>query len=318
MKCVFIKSNTHWGGPWLSFKYDEITIDKILKNSYGKAGHPIPMICLLKMDVFIVENIDLINCDKINYNNALIKKKENLEKYMKKVYRLSEVPFDNYDIIYTEDEIIPRNIIDKYKEKLFVFNASEHHLFKKNYDILIDHKKEWAFPHCMETFKKFIKDERKSIYLEFRTASNDNCINIFKTGLELDIVYNNEMRNGINPWASETPKNAILYWNNLGKCKYYVQLGKYLQGIRIGQGFVNSACLNIINIGRCSGKPNYDFIHPYCKCQEEDHAIRIIKTLEKDRELYNKILKYQNYKLEELNTRFKNNLKNILQEKKQQ
>ena len=317
MKCLFLKSNTHWGGPWLSFKYNEITIDKILKNSYGKAGHPIPMICLFKMDVIIVNNNDLVNCDKINYNNnnTLNHKKENLEKYMHNIYRLKDVPFNNYDIIYTEDEIIPKYIINKYKEKLFVFNASEHHLYKKYYDVLIDHKNKWAFPHCMETFKKYTNDERKYIYLEFRTASNDNCINKFKNDLKLGLVYNDNMRKGINPWSSKIPEKAISFWEDMGKCKYYVQLGKYLQGLRIGQGFVNAACLNIINIGICQKNSNHEFIYPLCVCKEENDAIRVIKMIEEDKNLYNKIIIYQNYKLEKLNMNFHNLLKLNLDKK---
>ena len=314
MKFAFIKSNTHWGGPWFSFKYLENNIDSILKNSYGKAGHPIPMIIYFKMDVYVVNNKDLINVDDLNYNNLSKKNpiyEKNLLKKMKNVYNLKDINFDNYDIIYTEDEIIPKTIVEKYKKILFVFNASEHTNDIKFYDLLINHKYN-IFPHPNNELSYFINENRKDIYLEYRTAYNDDCIKIFeKSFLDRKIIYNENMKNLINPWINKEDDSCYNFWYNLGKCKYYIQLGKYLQGIRIGQGFVNAASLKLINIGFCNQDYcNIKIIHPYCICKDENSAIKIINDIENDITLYNNIINYQNNILEQANKNYKNIIKN--------
>ena len=88
-------------------------------------------------------------------------------------------------------------------------------------------------------------------------------------------------------------------------------MGKYLQGIRIGQGFVNSASLKLINIGYCDEKYcNIKIIHPYCICKDENSAIKIINNIENDINLYNTILDYQNNILEIANKNYENIINN--------
>lgn len=310
LRYLFIKSNYFWGGPWLSFKYKDITIDNILENSYGKGGHPLPLIALLKMDVFIVDYNDLNEVTNINYQNSrntstILKSRNNYKKYMKNIYKLNDIPFENYDVVYTEDELIPKEFVNKHKNILFVFNASEHHLVKTYYDVLIDHKNVFAFPHCLDTFKKFKKPDTNNIYIENRTAINIVNINHMNNLFNKDnLYYNTTMSSGLNPWDMDIPDNCIGYWKQLGNSKYYLQLGNGTQGIRIGQAFVDSACVGCINIGKCLPNMNYKLIHPYCKCDNIVDAANIIKNIENDNNLYNEILNYQNNILNEINNLF--------------
>ena len=309
MKIAFIKSNTHWGGPWLSFKYGTKTIDEVLLNSYGKAGHPIPMIFLFKMDVFIVNNDDLVNKDIENYNNKQPSIYfDILKKYMKSVYRLNDIEFEKYDIIYTEDEIIPESIVKKYKNTKFIHNATEHSFNIKYYDNIINHKI-ISFPTCTETFSKYINNNRNNVYIEYRTGYNANNLNIFRQKCNLPIIYNDNMIKGINPWYVEPPENSYNYWKNLGNSKYYVQLSNGLQGKRLGQAFVNSACMKLINIGDCINNSNYNFIHPFCRCINVNKSIDIIHKIENDNNLYNDIINYQNNIMNYCNKLFENILK---------
>jgi hypothetical protein len=308
IKILFLKSNTHWGGPWFSFNFKDTTIDEILNNSFGKAGHPIPMICLYKMDVIIVDNNDLINVDIINYNIHTTQQcANNYKKYMKNIYKLKDVPFNKYNIIYTEDEIIPKNIIDNYKNILFIFNASEHYFNKKNYDLLINHT-QMAFPHCLNTFNKYITNNRKSIYIEYRTACNLDYLEKLNNNIELDLIYNKNMCQ-INPWNMEIPDNCSLYWKKLGICKYFVQIETFSK-LRLGQSIINAACLKLINIGYCGEKCNKNLIHPLCRVNTITEVINIIKKIENDHDLYEKIIEYQTNELIKLNNLFTDKLLN--------
>ena len=194
IKILFLKSNTHWGGPWFSFNFKDTTIDEILNNSFGKAGHPIPMICLYKMDVIIVDNNDLINVDIINYNIHTTQQcANNYKKYMKNIYKLKDVPFNKYNIIYTEDEIIPKNIIDNYKNILFIFNASEHYFNKKNYD----------------EAKEFLFDERKIIGI--------NLANINKEKLKDNHILTliSSWKTHYNSWKNFNKNHLLIKYEHL-------------------------------------------------------------------------------------------------------
>lgn len=312
-KILFLTSNTHWGGPWFSFNFNDTTIDEILNNSFGKAGHPIPMICLYKMDVIIVDNNDLINVDVINYNMHTTQQcSNNYKKYMKKIYKLKDVPFSKYNIIYTEDEIIPKNIINDYKNILFVFNASENYFNKKNYDLFINHT-QIAFPHCLNTFKKYIINNRKSIYIEYRTARNLDYLEKLNNNIKLDLIYNKKMC-GMNSWNREIPENCSIYWKNLGICKYYVQIETF-NTMRLGQSIVNSACVNVINVGCCRNKCNNNLIYPLCRVNTITEVINIIKIIENDDDLYEKIIKYQINELIKINNLFTDKLLNAYKKK---
>ena len=322
MRCAFIKSDSHWGGPWLSFKFHEVSIESIMKNSYGKAGHPIPMIIFFEMDVYCVSQKHLNNVDDINYNynynntKSMDIYKEKLKK-IQNIYSLDDINFNDYDVIYTEDQIIPKDIIDNHKNTLFVYNATEHEYKQYYYDLCIHHYK-YIFPHPVVAFQCFITNhDRSNIYLEYRTAHSKECINTFEKNFPMKkIIYNHFMKDKIFPWLNLENDACDKYWYDLGKCKYYVQLGKYLQGVRVGQGFANATCLNLINIGFCSRETaNFKLIHPRCICRDEVDAINIINVIEKDDQLYNDILKYQKDILQTANESYKNILYNGLYKK---
>lgn len=303
MKTLFIKSSSFWGGPWESFNYENTTTEHILDICYAKSGHPTPMILLLKMDFKIVHHNQLLmNYNKNYINNNIKKVAIDKNKY---IYNLDDINFEHYDVVYTEDEILPEYIIKKYNKTLFCFNAIEHIYNCKYYDYFIDHRST-SFPHCLQSLRKFItynSDGKRynKIYIEYRTASNDECIEKFNKHFEL--IYNRN-QSQTHFCLCDPIESGLVYWKKMGECKYYIQTGKYLEGLRVGQGFVNSATMGLINIGYCQSNSNLNFIHPLCRTQNEDAIIELIYKIENDNNLYESILEYQDYELHKLNSEF--------------
>ena len=264
MKYLFLKNEDDKYGPNIEFKYKNIDIKQILENSYGNV---IPLICLFKMDVKIIKDS--------NYSN---------------------ISFQEYDVIFTKGEIIPKNIIEKYSYVMFVFYTTKHSFIKNNYDISINNF-EWSIPHCLISFKNLIQLEKNSIYVD----CNINKENL-KSKINLQLVY-----------SKDNNENNLLYWNNLSKCRYYINFGNV--GIKNGDGFVNSACLNIINIGSCMLNSNFKYIHPFCVCNEENEIISKILKIESNKDLYYQIILFQKEKLIEENLNFKNHIENSVKNK---
>ena len=127
IKALFIKDKYCYGGPWASFNFRETSPQKILEHTFAKAGHPFPMILFMRMDCAIIDS-----GWRPKWLNDLTQRKPdfvNLVDNLSSGYCAndwSEIDFDKYDVVYSEDPIIPSEITDNHSSK-FVCNFVDSH-----------------------------------------------------------------------------------------------------------------------------------------------------------------------------------------------
>lgn len=296
IKALFIKDKYCYGGPWASFNFRETSPQKILEHTFAKAGHPFPMILFMRMDCAIIDS-----GWRPKWLNDLTQRKPdfvNLVDNLSSGYCAndwSEIDFDKYDVVYSEDPIIPSEITDNHSSK-FVCNFVEHYSESptEHYDTFIKHwgthvdRRSLAFPHSVERLSSFVPKEKDGIYIEYRTLSLDSHKKISdETGL--GCLFNDSLRDCIFG-MSDPLQNGLKYWSGLGKSRYHIMLPAS-EGVRLGQAMLDAAAVGSINIGICRDRK--EVLHSECTCWNEDEAIKIVNRLQQDEALREEIKHYQ-------------------------
>lgn len=300
MKALFLKQAESCGGPWASFNYSEVNPNWILSKTYSKAGHPIPMIINMKMDCRIIKGGPKQNWIEV-FRGRNKRYDEILGQYTEGVCSFNDIEYNNYDLIWCEDAFVPDTIITKHSSIIWAFNNAEHCFPTRNdsYHIFFDHER-YSFPHDGGVLKEiFSTNDSESIFIEWRTIQIQNIVEIIEknTGIrcnfDLNPVSNQQM-------LTNPPTDGNVYWKRLGGSKYYLQLpvnGNY----RLGQAFVDAASLGLICIGNCRKN---QIIHPKCRVDNVFSAIDIVRLLDKNAEMSDEILNYQNEYLKKINIEF--------------
>lgn len=303
----------------MSFCFDNVTPKDILLKTFAKAGHPFPMILLLKMDCAIIEEeirqpwMHIAELENPKYREAL-------DSYTEETVNVEDINFSEYEIVYTEDPILSKDIILAHPNTVFAYNTVEDHAcnYGDHYDIFFDHaghrhadRTGFSFPQCPSAVSQFKSESRNNIYIEYRTIKL-NVSDVIKNRTGLDIVQNEGMA-GAFYGITWPPSTGLEYWENLGRCKYYIQLPAE-QGIRLGQAFGDAASMGLVNIGM-----SYDqtFVHPFCRTDSVDKAIEIVNNIENDRELLKQVLSFQDQNIQQKSDAFLETLEEKLLIKRQ-
>ena len=337
MKICFIKQFYDVLGPFSSYKFDKINIDKLMDMHYGKFNG-FQNLLHFEMDHYILDsyNFKRHECDVIK-NNNMDGKNIWLNLYnnlTKNTYKEDEIPFDDYDVIYCRDPIL-KNIKElklKYPNKLFVYEEAEHERgycekTSKYYDLqLIHHKFKFfdlnkltlpmkiSFPYTTSPNKlrTYFKDIKKNnnLFIDYRDIifykekvfklNNNHDSDMLKTYELLLKKYPNiccNIKNSLNG----------ICFSSEGKSDVKEYLSKIasckyfcsLAG-RVGQSLVDAASLNSICIGTMSSPNHCVLCHPstiFPKNTNLDIIISRINEIENNIILQEEILKYQNERL---------------------
>lgn len=312
MKCLFLKQAESCGGPWASFEYDKVTPQWILSKALSKAGHPIPMICLMKMDCKIIKNgpnqrwFDAARRSNKNYDQTL-------KKYTEGAINITDVDFSSYDLVWCEDSFVDKEVIRQNKHCVWVFNNAEHTYPTQDngYDLFFDHRKR-TFP-CDDgdLIHEYSMLQKNGIFIEWRSTLINDIKEDLKNATQMKLDYD------MNPlkhpqMITNPPTSGELYWKRLGSNKYYVQL-PYKGSVRLGQAFIDAASMGLYCVGLGQKK---EVIHPFCRVVNTFEASNVIRTIEKDDKLKKEIALHQCKYLDSLVKEFKNTMTYIMNEKR--
>ena len=331
MKSLFVKQKMCYGGPWASFKYADMTPRKILEKTYAKGGHPVPMINLLGMDCAVLDldiRYDWLNLalrDNPHLGETLLSTTEGIKK-------LDEVNFAEYDLVYSEDPILPQHIISDCPDTVFAYNPVEHtdpKAFSQTgveYDLFYWHvpydpnfhwnrsrMRKGLFPQAPDIMRNEFKGSGKKIHLEYRTveAEGGRAHKYLEQHTELQCTYYGQGHK-IYYMVENPPKNAVSYWERLADSKYNIMLPAR-QGVRLGQSLGDAASMGVINIGKALHSV---YLHPRCRVGNLDEALGVIRDIETTSDLGQQIIEYQDDVIKKSNDKFINMIKDKISEKR--
>ena len=325
MKTLFVKQKYDITGPVYDCSFAKQQPLEILKLFKWKSGHPFQLGLQLKFDFKIVKNHHLFSWQS-NENLIQDKRIKDLDQYYEGVDLpvIHEINFDDYDLIFTSNPFIPREIIENNKSKLFISEPAEHwdksiYLHSNSYDLMWNHtpkrakyqiptkelrsaKKSFnrpyltSFNNMQHIFKNFMIDKSK-VFIGWRTSNlmNLETKEYFKE--ELKKINLEPYFTGINPFDEKDKNDALNYWIKLANSKFYIDLT-----CRLGQQLQDSSVVSVINIGNAWKK---ELIYKDCyisevfkenseiKFKDIDKLIKIIQPINSNLDLQKKILEYQ-------------------------
>lgn len=303
MKSLFVKNKYMYGGPWSSFDYDQVSPEWILSKTFSKAGHPFPMICHYDMDCRIVDSGRTNTRWEHQLYNENPHATKLIETLTENVCNWEDIDFSLYDFVYSEDPIIPSQIIEDNPYAIFAYNLVEHWdpstTTHKRYN-LIDHQ-QIPFPQSVSSVSDLIDRKTSRVHIEYRTNEIPDIHDYLRSNFDLELVYK---RNTSFYMIEENPESGLEYWKRLGKSKYNLQL-PVNGSIRLGQGYGDAASVGCINLGVCSAKNNQMCVHPDCRIDSLTSAVECINKLENNSDMVKEILSYQYQMIENRNKMFR-------------
>ncbi len=312
MKSLYVKQKIHIGGPWSSFKFNDVSPEFILSKFYAKAGHPLQMILLLQMDCAIInETIAMPWMREISHLFDTVKQ------HTQNTVNIDDVDFGQYDVVISEDAIIQKNIIDRYPNTLFLYFNAEHFdaKYSQDYDVFLQHinyqqqrhinEKFFTFPRDIEAMKKMFNVTNKYGYF---------LDNRDKDEYMLDMPNNNN--SPVKNTSYYCPTNIIegeskQYYSNLSKSKYAICISQ-----RHGQFFHDASSLNTVCIGQTANNNNH-FLHPDMICNNITCVQDKIEELEKNIDYYESVVNWQLDNIRQLNNQFLSMLQKEIEKKRQ-
>lgn len=325
MKALFVKQKYDITGPVYDCSFEREQPLEILKLFKWKSGHPFQLGLRLNFDFKIVENHKLFSWQS-QANLIQDNRIKDINNFYEEINipSIHEINFDEYDLIFTSNPFIPKNIIENNKSKLFISEPAEHwdesiYLYNNSYDLMWNHtpkeakyqiptkelrsaKKSFnrpyltSFDNMQHIFKNFMVDKDK-VFIGWRTSNlmNKETKEYFLE--ELKKINLEPYFTGINPFDKKEKNDALNYWIKLSSSKYYLDIT-----CRLGQQLQDSAVVSVINIGNAWKK---ELIHEKCyipkvfredselKPEDVDNFMKIIKSINSNLEIQNEILEYQ-------------------------
>ncbi len=328
MKSLFVKADYCYGGPWSSFNFNEVTPVQILEKTFSKAGHPFPLILFMEMDCRIVR----ANAKQSEGWLRVVEKEapelvNTVKKHTTNVFDFSEVDFSSYDLVYSEDPIIPQYVIESCPNTLFCYNDVE--CFSRGdgkfYDIYFNHTDGFSFPQSPETLSCLKDKKQKGIYIEYRSLVHATCkcphcgervfnFRHIPERTNMQIFFNRDMNNSRYGLSSPL-QNGVSYWKGMGRCKYHLMVPGS-QGVRLGQTMLDAASLGLINVGIVCDR--FEALHISCRVKDYSEASKLISEIEKDSSWQEEILDYQYAGLKFHREKFYNQIVDALNKKRGQ
>lgn len=327
MKVAIFKQQLDTFGPWSSVRWSERSPSSLFDVWPSRPLHW-EMTTLLQADWFIIPQ--RVYTD-YTYDSVL-KHPENagiVRTHTHGVVRASEIPFDSYDLVISNDPILefPRN-----SATLFAYFVVEHWDRRyraslqrplQNADLFLAHMMDApaslerlpqaiSFPYLRDprTMRAlFVPAQREeAVWVDWRTlaflsaASNRNGFDATSSAarrlegiLRMPVAlrsFPTGSYHGENPprWG-----DAAEFLRALGRQKYYVCLGR---NSGAGQGLADAASLGCICFGE-QDKPYHRLLcHPECLCGDLQDLPKRVQRVRASRDLEQEICAWQDSKLQ--------------------
>lgn len=328
MKVAVIKQLLDTFGPWSSVRWEETSPRDLFRIWPSRALHW-EMTTLLQADWYVIPQ--QTNTD-YTYDSVLKQsgKAEIVRKYAKGVVARKDIPFDQYDLIITNDPILdfPRNcrtlfayfVVEHWDRR---YRASLHHPLR-GADLFLAHMMDApslleripqsiSFPylrHPQMMRSVFAPAEREeSVWADWRTlsflsaATNEDSVDCtqhaarrLEEALHLPVAFRSF---SMGLYRGEDPPrwgDAAEFLRALARHKYYLCLGR---GSGAGQGLADAASLGCICFGELD-KPYHRLLcHPKALCTDLQELPKRVQRVRTSPDLQAEILAWQEKKLQQ-------------------
>lgn len=329
MKTALIKQMYDVFGPWAGVKWADTSARKLFEVWPGKAVYW-ELTCILRGDWYIVPQ----SLESEYAKDAVHKvpgRAELIEKHVKNVTPVREIPLEEYDLVITFDPILEppkgsRTVFGYYvQEHWDPLHGKSRRRPARNYDLFLNHMMDSreelrslpqaiAFPYLHDAPMvrgEFHPERRELAWVDWRTAMTlanrrlgDSWCPEADAALErLREVLGIEVRcrtasHAISYAISSTPAwgDAAEYYRELAECRYYIAVGR-LAGA--GQGLADAAAVGCVCVGQEDAAYHRLLCHPACLCTDMVQMTRKLQAVRQSSELQREILAWQDEKLEE-------------------
>lgn len=234
------------------------------------------------------------------------------------VTRWDEVPWDDYDIVFSNDPIVPDKIIKAHPGVLWCYRLAEHtaSTYEKvsgSYDLACDHT--MASPKTVEQLPQAVSmpftisgelmrnlvhpTNEPAVWLPARSVRPHGSTQVEKppetlAGLPVKHPGIWNFRQTYRAILDGLVEPPLQHFQNMGSCRYLLNVRP---GGAIGQPIIEAAALGLIVI---SAPEAYDVVaHPYLRVSSVAKGVRMIATLEDNPAGRQEISLYQDRMLRE-------------------
>jgi len=327
MKTAFVKQVLDVVGPWSTVRWDDTAPLGLFERWPGRATLW-EMSCLLKADWYIIPQQR-----DTGYTKAAVLdcpgRRELIMENVRDVVDVQDVPFDQYDLVVTNDPILD---IPNLPRTLLAYYVAEHDdpLYAEsldgpigNYDLFLDHMLNSAqtlerLPQALSM--PYLRDpdtvsavfgnceKQESVWVDWRTLEalgltqhDEQVVAAVCSSIEKRLglpVRSKSDHLGILFGISDPPRwgDGADYLGRLAKSRYYVSVGG---GRRAGQGLCDAASLGCICVGERNKAYHRILCHPVCLCDRMPEALDRLRRVMDSRQLQQEVLTWQSERLRE-------------------
>lgn len=326
MRVALIKQVLDVFGPWSSMCWKDTDPKRLFDIWPGKAVLW-EMTCLLKADWYIIPQ----QLETDYTHDAVLKspgRAELVTKYTKNVMASSDIPFEEYDVVITFDPILD---VPERSRTLFSYYMQEHwdRLYHQSlqkpighYDLFLAHMMDAdqeitslpqaiSFPYLRapevvrSTFQ--VKEKEEVVWVDWRTLTTlamteqwDKAAEAAAKRLEevigLPLCYKGDFNE--NPYGIADPPlwgDAARYLEEMGRCKYYIGVGRYSGA---GQSLCDAASLRCVCIGEQDKAYHRLVCHPTCLCEDMFDMPQKVRNVIASPDLQEEVLAWQDERLQ--------------------
>lgn len=323
MKICIVKQPYVTEFTWESVRF---TTPHNLLDKFICRSQNISLLIGLKGDVWVVEDGAVISD---TFRNLIDKTPRAIEALYQshRAVPLSSIPWHEYDVVLSADQIIPNNIIRRYPNILWCYFEQEHLLpsFKRSakkpdyaYDLFLNHRlsssrelnklpQSITFPYTANP--SIIKDLLRPIYgvavfldsymIRDHVKNLENKVAEYKNKCGLPIKHPRpwDFVNSYGCVGRKLIKKTSEHLADMARCKYFL----LVRHGGIGQGAIEAASLGLIVISDSNEIYSRLMCHPTCLVQPRnyDAALAKVRLIESRLELQKEIRQFQDTALRE-------------------
>lgn len=309
IKLCFVKQP--WAAMWSWWQSTRFATPRAMLDTFCFKSTHLGLLLACKGDVWVMEDSPCLSNSRRMWEEA--DPDATAEVYQRtSVTKWDSVPWGNYDLVFSDDPIIPPEIIKAYPKVLWCHGIGEHTgggIWKARgeYDLFWDHtlaspKTVEGLPQAIslpftinaQIMRELIRPANEpAIFLPMRAVCPHGSLRaekIPKTLADLPVrhagVWN--LRQTYRAILNGVAKSSMQRFRNLGSCRYLLNVRP---GGEIGQPIIEAAALGLIVV---STQELYStVVHPFCQTHSVDDGIRMIRQLEASPSTRRRILEYQ-------------------------
>jgi hypothetical protein len=329
VKVALVKQMYDVFGPWSTVLWKDTTPRGLFDLWPGRATFW-EMACYLRADWYIIPQ----QFTGDYAQDAVLQipgRAEVIQKHTRNIVAPEEIPFDRYDLVITFDPILK---VPADSSTLFAYFVVEHwdRLYREaqrvpqgGYDLFLAHildapetvsslPQPLAFPYLRdpETTQAVFRTEKEdAVWVDFRTLTTLGMAETYgpwvSTGhgaakrleetLQLPVRYKSSINENLYG-ITDPPSwgDAVLYFENLARCRYYVAVGTIAGA---GQAICDAASLGLICIGQQDKSYHRLICHPMALCASMIELPRRMRAIAGSADLQREILGWQDAALRE-------------------